>query len=90
MTGIDMMLGVMGAWICLGCLTLSSWMVLQSIKHRDDELSSIFILASIPTLLAVLPIAWWIPAEAWVFTVTVYVVGAVVYMMRRVLEPSSY
>lgn len=90
MTGIDMMLGVMGACMSLGCLTLSSWMIFQWIKYPDDELSAILLLASMPTSLAYLPIAWWVPAEAWVFTSTVYIISGLIYTTRRLLEQHSY
>ena len=90
MTGIDMMLGAVGSCICLGCLSLSGWLMFQSIKQRQDEVSAIYFLASIPSALAYLPIAWWVPAEAWVCTVTVYIVSGILYITRRLLEQTSY
>ena len=86
MTGIDMVLGTVGASICLGCVTLSGWVIYQSIKLRDDETASIYLLASAPIAVGPLPIAWWVPAEAWVCSVTVYIVSAVIYTMRRLVE----
>jgi hypothetical protein len=81
-----MLLGAIGSSICLGCVTASYWLVSEALTDPADEESIIFAVAALPFSLAAIPIGWWVPAEAWVFATTVYVVGGIMLLAQRRIE----
>ena len=83
--GFEMFGGTLAAFVCLGCLTLSGWLVLQWIQCRD-EIAPLWLMIALPQVVVSIPMAWWVPADAWEFAGTVYAAGFCLLILLRLIR----
>lgn len=86
MTGWQMTIGVVGASLSVGCVLASVFILRNGEPQADDELYSLRILTAVIMSLLHLPIAFWVPGEAWVFVLTSTIALGFLMLVRRFVE----
>lgn len=87
MTGWEMTIGVLGASLSVGCVLASLLILRDGGPNTDDELYSLRIFTAIIMSLLHLPIAFWVPGEAWIFVTTATIAPGFLLSIRRIFEP---
>ena len=87
MTGWEMTVGVLGASLSVGCVLASLLILRDGGPNTDDELYSLRIFTAIIMSLLHLPIAFWVPGEAWIFVTTATIAPGFLLFVRRIFEP---
>jgi hypothetical protein len=81
-----MMIGVIGASFSVGCVFGSIFILREGEPKADDELYSLRLLAAAILSLLHLPIAYWVPGEAWIFVLTSTAAPGFLLFVRRIFE----